>query len=335
LRRYASRVVLLFDGDKAGRKAVRSAAPLLSRAGLGARVVSLAAGEDPDSYLRAHGPDGLRALVDAAPGMIEHLIDDAASEAGGDASAKAAAIEALGPVLASVESPIEAQICVERVARKFGIGNLGAVREQLRRGVRAARAGERRPRPEAPAPEPEPETPALPGGTPLPALETDLLGALLDAPELFSAEASKNLENLLTSRDLRAIFLHAARMVGMRGAVDVAALIAAAESMVARSWLEERLAIQKYDAEGARVALDEGARRLAEQHSRREVSSLSEAILRARREGRHEQAEELTRERHTLAASVATRGAREVRDEPSAPVRAEQLDHSRGDDGDE
>jgi DNA primase len=89
LRRFADRIVLLFDGDRAGRKAARGAWPVLSAAGLAARVVTLPPGDDPDSYIRAHGAQTLRGLVDAALGVVEFLVDDAAEEAGGDARAKA------------------------------------------------------------------------------------------------------------------------------------------------------------------------------------------------------------------------------------------------------
>src|SRR5690606_6568821 len=60
LRRFTDRVVLLFDGDRAGRKAVRAAHPILQQAGMTVAVVTLPEGEDPDSYLRVRGADALR-----------------------------------------------------------------------------------------------------------------------------------------------------------------------------------------------------------------------------------------------------------------------------------
>ncbi|MFW5920655.1 MAG: DNA primase, partial [Polyangiales bacterium] len=146
LRRFAERVVLLFDGDSAGRRAVREAHPLLQKAGLAAQVVVLPPGDDPDSFLRERGADALRERVDTAPGLVDFMIDDAASEAAGDAHAKAKGVEQLGPVLAVVDNPVERRLYVERVAQRFGIADIEAVRQQLNRGYRQAKASERGPR---------------------------------------------------------------------------------------------------------------------------------------------------------------------------------------------
>src|SRR5690606_33303549 len=59
IRRFAEQVTLVFDSDAAGRKAVEAAQPILAKAGLRARVLSLPEGDDPDSFLRRVGSDGL------------------------------------------------------------------------------------------------------------------------------------------------------------------------------------------------------------------------------------------------------------------------------------
>src|SRR5690606_6869546 len=66
LARHGNRVFFLYDGDAAGQKAMlRGGEPLLT-AGLDTRIIPLPAGEDPDSYLREHGPEALRRLQDTA-----------------------------------------------------------------------------------------------------------------------------------------------------------------------------------------------------------------------------------------------------------------------------
>lgn len=304
VRRLCERVVLLFDGDAAGRKAARASWPVLHAAGLSARVVVLPPGDDPDSFLRTHGSNALRHLMDAAPSMLEFLIDDAAAESAGDAHQKAQAIESLGPVLAAVDNPVEVRLYVERVARKFGVQDLDAVRQQLRRGVRASRSGGRRAGTQvrentSQQPEPPRRRPLE-----LPPLEGELLTAMMDNPELFAGEEAKNLEKLLTSLELRAIFHTAARMVESRGVVDAAALLAECADNAAFSWLEERLAIQKYDLDAARQALRDGVPRLAKQNVERELPRLAAQIHAARRAGDEERALELTRQRDQLGASA-------------------------------
>lgn len=304
LRRFVARVVLLFDGDKAGRKAVRASYPLLQKAGLAARVVTLPEGEDPDSFLRTQGPDALRARIDAAPGIVEHLIDEAAAAAAGDPRATATAIAELGPLLAMIDNPVEARLYVSQVARRFAIADEEAVRQQLRRGAREARGPLRR----VASPEDEGAAApvrAAPRAPDLPGLECELLGALLDHPSLFSTDSAKKLEELLTSNDLRAIFLAASRMVvEARGGLDAPVLLAELAGHGAVRWLEERLAIQKYDQRGAIEALRDGLPRLARQRIERELPRLTQRIIEARRLGDEMRAEDLTRQRDRLFASA-------------------------------
>ncbi len=74
LTRFAKKVFLFFDGDAAGRTAVRrSLEPLLAQ-GVEVRVPVLPGTEDPDSYARAHTPEELRALFDAADDLPGFLI---------------------------------------------------------------------------------------------------------------------------------------------------------------------------------------------------------------------------------------------------------------------
>lgn len=286
LRRYVANVVLLFDSDAAGRKAVRAAQPLLAEVGLAGRVVTLPPGEDPDSFLRAHGAEAMQRLVDAAPGLIEHLIDTAAGEAGADARAKAQAIEGLGPVLASVDSPVEARVYVERVAQAFEIRDLAVVRQQLRRGVR----GERRPAPEArPSHAPSPP-PALPE------LECRLVGAFLDQPGLHASGCAEKVQDVLTSDDLRAILALTTRWVGSRG-VDASALLDQLGPRPARTWLERRLAVQYFEDEAsARRDVDRVLAELTRKHATRDRKLLEREILEARRAGDEARAEDLTRQ---------------------------------------
>jgi len=61
------KVVLLFDGDRAGRQAAMRSAEMILQFGLKADVVELPEGEDVDSLLRGQGSDALEALLGQAP----------------------------------------------------------------------------------------------------------------------------------------------------------------------------------------------------------------------------------------------------------------------------
>jgi len=239
LKRFAERAVLLFDGDAAGRRAVRAAFDVLARVGMPAQVVTLPAGADPDLFLRQEGAGALRARIDAAKGIVEHLIDEAAASAR-SASDKARAIARLGAVLVKVDNPVEARLYVERIAQKFGVGDVEAVRRQLRKGARGRRE------------EVVAETP--PGGRssperPLPPLERDLVGVLLDLPGLIESPEARKIGELLTSPELRAIFQAISVLVEERGGVETQALLAEAEGNPALGWVRGRLARPEHEDE--------------------------------------------------------------------------------------
>ena len=79
LRKYAENVFLCFDADAAGEnaanKAIDIAVKIMEHAGSSVRIVQLPPGEDPDSYVRNHGPDAFRAMLTEAKPSIEFKLD--------------------------------------------------------------------------------------------------------------------------------------------------------------------------------------------------------------------------------------------------------------------
>ena len=75
LRRFASSIVFLFDGDAAGKKAVKVSGDAVRDAGLFARVATLPDGVDPDELSRQKGAEAITNLVESAKGLAEALID--------------------------------------------------------------------------------------------------------------------------------------------------------------------------------------------------------------------------------------------------------------------
>ncbi len=79
LRKYADYVFLCFDGDAAGSAAATKAVDVASQAiehtGSAVRIALLPPGEDPDSFVRSHGADAFRRLLDGAKPAIQFKID--------------------------------------------------------------------------------------------------------------------------------------------------------------------------------------------------------------------------------------------------------------------
>jgi len=73
LSRLVQRVYLLFDGDEAGRKAMRLAVPHLLRAGLEVFPVFLPEGLDPHDFLLREGRVSLKNLIESSHDVFELL----------------------------------------------------------------------------------------------------------------------------------------------------------------------------------------------------------------------------------------------------------------------
>ncbi len=72
LQRYADTIVLVFDSDEAGQKAITRGIELGLAVGFDVKCVVLPPGTDPDSLVREQGAEALRAMVASAPSWLVH-----------------------------------------------------------------------------------------------------------------------------------------------------------------------------------------------------------------------------------------------------------------------
>ena len=74
IKRYANEVVLCFDSDNAGQNAIVRSLDHLLAAELAVRVAVVPSPHDPDSFIKAHGGEAFRQLVDGAEGFFDYLL---------------------------------------------------------------------------------------------------------------------------------------------------------------------------------------------------------------------------------------------------------------------
>ncbi len=137
LKRRTREVVLVFDGDEAGRRAARSALEVLLPAGLRVRHVALAPGDDPDTVLGREGAEALKALVDSAPPALDAQIAEACASGLGTPWERADAVNAVAPLVARVVDPVERGEFARLLAMRTGVRE-----EDVDAAVRGARRGE-------------------------------------------------------------------------------------------------------------------------------------------------------------------------------------------------
>lgn len=118
--RYTTHVVVLFDPDEAGRKALMRSLELFLAGNLSARVLVLPENLDPDDYVRAYGGDSLLDLINRAPSLVDYYIDHVLGDRGGfekdrDSFRKAVAF------IKQIENVIDRNLFIKRVSEKLGI----------------------------------------------------------------------------------------------------------------------------------------------------------------------------------------------------------------------
>jgi len=71
IKRYTNKVLLLFDGDEAGKSAARRSLPILLKEGILARGLFLPDELDPDEFIQERGAQALRTLIQGAPDLFD------------------------------------------------------------------------------------------------------------------------------------------------------------------------------------------------------------------------------------------------------------------------
>ena len=120
LKKYTDEVIVVFDGDSAGKKAsVRSIKPLLTQ-GLNARVAILPSGFDPDTLVRAQGIQFFSNLVDQSAPILQFFIQEFYVKET-DVTKKALAIEELADLVRAPSNPYLREAILEEVSRLTGV----------------------------------------------------------------------------------------------------------------------------------------------------------------------------------------------------------------------
>lgn len=148
LSRYASRIVLCFDGDKAGMAAADRAFRELAPQGKDVYLVNLPAGDDPDSFMKREGKEAFAEMVEQARPFFEVRVERAKNQGLlENAGAGAAFARDMTALLACMSDAVARDLATADIATRMrmSIDNLrGAVKTAgRRRGKEQFRAAER------------------------------------------------------------------------------------------------------------------------------------------------------------------------------------------------
>ena len=132
LRRYADRIVLVLDGDDAGRRRADEILDVILAEPIDVRIARLPSGVDPCEFVLERGREAFEALIATACDPLDYRLDEAVAKLSPDAGDDAvlAAVESVLKALATAStsaatSPSQSRLredqVVGRLSRRFGL----------------------------------------------------------------------------------------------------------------------------------------------------------------------------------------------------------------------
>lgn len=130
LSRYAGEIILAFDADGAGQKAIARGINLLRQLDVKIRILSIPDAKDPDEYIKTYGADRFRALLSGASTQTDFRLDgiknkyDLFSSEG-----RVEYIKECTAILAEIQSTAEREVYAEKVSKEANVSKASLLTE--------------------------------------------------------------------------------------------------------------------------------------------------------------------------------------------------------------
>lgn len=131
LMRYGAELYFCYDSDAAGQNAIVRGLSIAKSIGAVVKVVSIPEGKDPDEYIRKHGAEAFRKVIENAMPMMDFYIKYVSERV--DVSRLEGKLQAkneLAPLLASIRDVAEQREYISRISRMLSITE-GEIRQQM------------------------------------------------------------------------------------------------------------------------------------------------------------------------------------------------------------
>jgi DNA primase len=309
LRRYADRIVLVLDGDAAGRRRANEILDVLLAEPIDVRIARMPAGVDPCEFVLEQGRAAFEALVDSAGDPLEYRMDEAlaalAPDAGDDAAL--ASIESVLQGLAAVSprsplSPSQRRLredqVLGRLSRRFGLSRdvlRGRMLELRGRSAPAAAAESTGPRP-------------LPR---LPAWDREVIEVLVGVPDSAGLIVRQVGAAGLESREARAVLQAAERLHGEGRPVALQDLLLEIDDPALQSLL---VAVDETSAERGPIEPQERINHLEDALRRRSAERQAHASARTLKTSRLDSRSEAELLERLVAERRAVQGMTDPKD---------------------
>ncbi len=122
MAKYTKQVVLAYDSDEAGQRAVSRAMGIFAKVGLDVRVLRMEGAKDPDEYIKKFGADRFRQLIKQSRSTFEFKLQGVLARYNLDLPEdKIKAASELCSIMARVYSSAEREVYIGAVAERLGL----------------------------------------------------------------------------------------------------------------------------------------------------------------------------------------------------------------------
>lgn len=121
ISRYAKEVILTYDADEAGQKALQKAMTLFDQTDVKVRIPALVGGKDPDEIIRTYGRDKFKGMLDGASNETEFRLLELRRQY--NLATTQGKIDFIGGALKILATlpPVEQDLYVSRLSEELGV----------------------------------------------------------------------------------------------------------------------------------------------------------------------------------------------------------------------
>ena len=123
LRQYAEEVILSYDSDAAGQKAIMRGIEVMQSLNVMVKVLQMDGAKDPDEFILKYGAERFEKLMNQSISAVEYKIKMLRQQYNlQDTTDKIRFLNKMAEILAKVENNIERDIYIEKLAKELGVG---------------------------------------------------------------------------------------------------------------------------------------------------------------------------------------------------------------------
>lgn len=121
LSRFCEKIIILMDGDDAGKRASLKCVEAIIEARMEGFVGTLPDGDDPDSFLKKYGREKLENILSEAKGSLDFALQEIKKKYGETPRGIAKTLEEIGEIISRETDPLIYRKYIEDVAKKLAV----------------------------------------------------------------------------------------------------------------------------------------------------------------------------------------------------------------------